>query len=157
MNGHIEVYRTSKQIRGREGGRVDGVLPDQSSCRPVPHRTVQAVFPAYGSSVPVQRKSPVALSPIRIRSLAISPHLQVWLMFARLRSKTVEAFTPSALPDFIAKPASIPRSWPFALLPFSGCCGILQVASRHRRTFRSAWFVLWAAAKTNVQISGSLG
>ena len=108
------------------------MLPDQSSCRPVPHRTVQAVFPAYGSSAPVQRKSPVALSPIRIRSLAISPHLQVWLMFARLRSKTVEAFTPSALPDFSAIPASIP-SYPSSVSPpfhsWSVILGQIQISS----------------------------
>ncbi len=109
----------------RSGGRVDGVLPVLTSCRPVPHRTVQAVFPAYGSSVPVQRKSPVALSPIRIRSLAISPHLQVWLMFARLRSKTVEAFTPSALPDFSAIPASIPSHPSFVSPPFHSWSVIL--------------------------------
>ena len=101
------------------------MLPVLTSCRPVPHRTVQAVFPAYGSSVPVQRKSPVALSPIRIRSLAISPHLQVWLMFARLRSKTVEAFTPSALPDFSAIPASIPSHPSFVSPPFHSWSVIL--------------------------------
>src|SRR5437773_8411892 len=130
------------RITSREGCRVDVVLPVLTSCRPVPHRTVQAVFPAYGSSVPVQRKSPVALSPIRIRSLAISPHLQVWLMFARLRSKTVEAFTPSALPDFSAIPASIP-SHPSSVSPpfhsWSVILGAFQISSP--RTLVAASFV----------------
>ena len=137
-----EVSSYCERITGWEGGRVDGVLPVLTSCRPVPHRTVQAVFPAYGSSVPVQRKSPVALSPIRIRSLAISPHLQVWLMFARLRSKTVEAFTPSALPDFSAIPASIPSHPSFVSPPFHSWSVILgQVQISSPRTLVAAWFV----------------
>ena len=53
-------------------------------------------------------------------------------MFALSQFNVVETFAPSALPDFFAIPVSIPRSWFFTSLPFSGCFGILA-AVRFRR------------------------
>jgi hypothetical protein len=50
------IGRAFGRITGQEGCRVDWVLPVRTSCRPVPLRTVQAVFPAYGSSAPVQSR-----------------------------------------------------------------------------------------------------
>src|SRR5215472_19014948 len=62
-------------------------------------------------------------------------------MFVRPRASAVRAFTPPALPGFIAKPASSQHQPAFASLPFT-VAPAYSVGSRLPRACWSAWLIL---------------